>query len=66
MADDDNNSGGSNLMQQAIAAVNKKAKDAVTDKLKANFAKRREHTIAITQIDAENERVVAEYEAGLV
>ena len=56
----------SNLLSQAINAVNKKAKDAVLDKVKANYAKRREHTIAITQIDADNERIIAEYEAGLV
>lgn len=64
MAEDDN-SGGSSLLSQATAAINKKAKDSVLDKVKANLSKRREHQIAIAQIDAENERIIEEYEAGL-
>lgn len=71
--DENSASGGKSLMDQARASVNKQGKDAVIAKLKANFAKRREHEIAINQakrsmelLDEENEKAVEEYEAGLV
>lgn len=71
--DDKTVAGGKSLMDQARAAVNKQGKDSVIAKLKTNFAKRREHEIAINQakramelLDEENEKAVEEYEAGLV
>lgn len=73
MADEDNVPVKGNLLDQAKAAVNKQAKDAVVTKLKANFSKLREHEVAIAtheesmaQLNIENQKIMSEYERGLV
>lgn len=74
MGEDDAKQGGpASLLDQARSQVNKSAKDGVITKLKANFTKRREHEIGIATheeamrlLDIENDKIVAEYDRGLI
>lgn len=53
------------LIDQVRADLNKAERESVKAKLKENLKKRNEHEKAIRLIDAENTKIITEFEAGL-
>jgi hypothetical protein len=62
----DNNQGGKTVLDQAIAAINKGAKEAVVNQLKEVLKRRKEAERTVALCNAEAKKIVDDYTAGLL